>query len=170
MWSGDGLKYHVVSAHDSIGEADEFRQRVTSEDRYWSMVSDLSEMIDGPASWELMDVIVAANRNGGMLPYSIRVSASPRAGQNLAMRDVLTEWTGHIQSTGVQTSLLQQVWGANGPVFSNRSAFESIGAADENRQSMMQTAEYRDFVGKMAPLMASNPAYEVNESLASAGM
>ena len=170
VWGANGQVFHVVSRHGSIGEADEFRQKLLTEDRHQKMTKDMSGHLSEPASWELLDVVVQANRSGGPKPYSIRVSMFPNIGQIQEAKSVLEAWVKAAQADGAQMSLLQQVWGSSGAMFAVRTAYDSLGEADERRKSYAGSAQYQEFVSKLAPLLAGSASWEVNEQLASAGM
>ena len=111
--AADGQTFHAVSSHDSIGAADEFRQKVISEDRYQSMISELSGLTSQPAVWELLDVIVPHTRSGDPKPYSTRVSIYPKIEHVKEVSGLLKEFVIQAQEKGAQMSLLQQVWGQN---------------------------------------------------------
>lgn len=170
VWGANGQVFHAVSSHDSIGAADEFRQKVTGESRYQNMVQELSGHLLEPASWKLFDVLVPANRSGEPKPVSLFVSLRPSLGNIGDATNVLKDWVVGAQSRGMTAALLQQVWGSAGAMLAVRTAYDSIGQADENRQSLGESAEYQEFVAKLAPLMASPASWEVNEQLASSGM
>ena len=133
VWSETGLKYHAVSSHESIGDADAFRQEMNSNDRYKSMISRMFELISKPTRWQLLEVVVPVN-NPGIKAVSLRAALAPKIGHIPEVRSLLSDWTKHVQSLGVQSSLLQQVWG-DAPVFMQRLAYDSLGEAASSRNS-----------------------------------
>ena len=170
VWGANGQLFHAVSSHGSIGEADETRRKMLVDDRYQNLVRELSGLLAAPPSWELMDVIVPANRQGAPKSYSIRASILPKIGQIQEAKGVLEDFVKDAQANGAQMSLLQQVWGSSGAMFAVRTAYDSLGEADERRKSYAGSADYQEFISKLSPTISAPASWEINESIASVGM
>jgi hypothetical protein len=168
VWAADGPSFNLVNVHDTIAEADEFRQNIGKEDRYWNMLTKLSDLISKPPSFTVLNSVIPANRSGAGKPVSISVTVPVAIGKIPQARDLLSEWVEGAQSNGMTAALMVKQWSADGPKFVVRTSYDSVADADEARRSLAESDDYKQFVQNLAPLVTGTAEWHVSEQIASA--
>ena len=156
--------FNAVSFHDSIEAAVEWQKGVGQDQHYMDLIERIEDIALEQTTHEFLDSIVPSK---AISPSPITVSATvtPVQGGATELRYLLIDWVKHIQSRGATTSLLEQV---HGPSLKLRSVYASLGEADEDRRSYMDTPELDEYESKFYTLAISFPKWEIYENIASA--
>lgn len=165
--SSDGPEFSAVTFHESVGAMGAWRESVFQDRTYTDLVGRSDDRVDGQVALEIHDVVVATQTTG-ISPIAERVSSTPILGKTAELKAALTDWVRNVESSGGGISLLQQIFGLDGPVLATRQAFESLAELEEERNRSMATLEFAEFLSKFTQSAAGFPSWEIQENVASA--
>lgn len=102
--------------------------------------------------------------------YSLQARIKPAQGAAGDLRKLLKQWTKKRQEDGDRTTLLEVLWGHEGPEFKTTTLHKSISKAAKTRARMLQDEKFVPFASQLATLIREQVSWSLKEIIVAPGV
>lgn len=153
FWGTEGPALRISHMYESLDEANSWRNKVQNDPKAAGLMSKFGELLAGPVSWRLADVINAKPGPTGTGSVALLATMRPKPGKAAAVRKLLNDWVEYRRNQGATIALAEDIWSPYGQSFHVRHVFKSVAEADEARKQVQEDPEYQKTIAELIPML-----------------